>query len=119
MALGKNFKATLEVISPVHIDSGRGDLLSDYDFTIGRERCALYEAWDNFDIPEGVASLNVLLSRIEQYGKLDRTFPLLEHKSNLARQLDALKKFPVEPKELRKTSRRLLGTKKDDFSVTS
>ena len=37
MALGKNFKATLEVISPIHIDSGRGDLLSDYDFTVGRE----------------------------------------------------------------------------------
>lgn len=37
MDLGTNFKATLEVISPVHIDSGRGDLLADYDFTVGRE----------------------------------------------------------------------------------
>ncbi|MHA1974148.1 MAG: type III-A CRISPR-associated RAMP protein Csm5 [Candidatus Hodarchaeales archaeon] len=37
MGLGTNYKATLEVISPVHIDSGKGDLLADYDFTVGRE----------------------------------------------------------------------------------
>lgn len=37
MELGRNIKATLEIISPVHIDSGRGDLVVDYDFTVGRE----------------------------------------------------------------------------------
>jgi CRISPR-associated protein Csm5 len=42
MNIGRTLKAELEVLSPLHVNSGRGELLEDYDFVAaGKEICVI------------------------------------------------------------------------------